>query len=260
MKFKRLIINLTGVWFFLSLGLLLYIQGDVFAQSSIILKKGEGTEKEIITEDVILDQSVEEDSIATVKVLSAEDNKAIEKLIIKREIDKIDQDKTEELGEIKEDSEKKINEKKIGEKQEELLLATPGEEKAVSQDKSKELEILDPSKGLSVRVIDLVEGIILHQVVGDTNGDSHKETLIITQEEDRSIVFYIFDANGQKIYQHTKSYLVPEYITLKSYQGDSYNSYHFIFEGEYRNEFYLRWDGQEYGVPEDEKGAWLSEV
>lgn len=95
--------------------------------------------------------------------------------------------------------------------------------------------------------------IIIDSLSADTNSDGKKETLVITEQpEKKKAYFYIFDSQGGNIYKR-ESGLSPDRIELRKLEGDNFYSFFLVFENQFEEGFFIRWDGKEYTVPEGER-------
>ncbi len=95
--------------------------------------------------------------------------------------------------------------------------------------------------------------IIIDSLSADTNFDSKKEIIVITEQpEKKKAYFYIFDNQGKNIYKR-ESGLLPDRIELRKFEGDNFNSFFLVFENKFEEGFFVRWNGGEYIVPEGER-------
>ncbi len=85
----------------------------------------------------------------------------------------------------------------------------------------------------------------------DTNQDGLKEILVITEKpEKKSAYFYIFNDQGEKIY-YKESGLLPDQIELRKFEDDNYDSFFLVFEGQFKEGFFIRWNGERYVISEE---------
>ncbi len=95
--------------------------------------------------------------------------------------------------------------------------------------------------------------IIIDSLSADTNSDGKKETLVITEQpEKKKAYFYIFNGQGINIYKR-ESGLLPDRIELRKFEGDNFDSFFLVFENQFEEGFFIRWNGGEYAVPEGER-------
>ena len=95
--------------------------------------------------------------------------------------------------------------------------------------------------------------ILIDLLEGDTNKDELKEVLIITEKPlDKKAFFYIFNTEGEKIYQKESGFS-PDRAELRKFGDDDYDSFFLVFENQFEEGFFIRWNGKKYVVPGEEK-------
>ena len=95
--------------------------------------------------------------------------------------------------------------------------------------------------------------ILIDLLEEDTNQDGLKEVLVISEDPiKRKACFYIFNSNGEKVY-YKESGLLPDRIESRNFGEDDYNSFFLVFEGQFKEGFFIRWDGKEYEIPGEER-------
>jgi len=133
---------------------------------------------------------------------------------------------------------KKIDEKKLN-NQEEIKVAEKNQDNDLPNWKIPEDEIF----------IDFLNG--------DTNQDNSEETLVIAENAEnplkKKVYFYVFDKSGKKIF-YKEGGISPDSVELRKFGDDNYQSFFLIFEGQFNEGFFIRWNGAAYAIPEEEKG------
>lgn len=95
--------------------------------------------------------------------------------------------------------------------------------------------------------------IIIDSLNADTNPDGKNETIVITEQPGKKkAYFYIFDSQGKNIYKR-ESGLSPDRIELRKFEGDNFDSFFLVFENQFENGLFIRWDGKQYLIPDGEK-------
>ncbi len=133
---------------------------------------------------------------------------------------------------------KKIDEKKLNEQEKNAAVTEENQDNILPNWKIPEDEIF------------------IDSLSEDTNQDNLKETLVIAENTrnplKKKAYFYIFNKNGEKIY-YKESGLSPDGIELRKFGDDNYQSFFLVFEGQFQEGFFIRWNGKEYVIPGEEK-------
>lgn len=93
--------------------------------------------------------------------------------------------------------------------------------------------------------------ILIDVLEEDTNYDGLKEIFVVSEKTgEKKACFYIFNQQKEKIY-YKESGLAPDRIELRKFGDDIYNSFFLVFEGQFKEGFFIRWNGKEYVISEE---------
>ncbi|PIP17593.1 MAG: hypothetical protein COX43_03500 [Parcubacteria group bacterium CG23_combo_of_CG06-09_8_20_14_all_35_9] len=120
-------------------------------------------------------------------------------------------------------------------------ISTPEDVNAIEEEKEEGEKFQIPS-----------QEVLIHKIAGDTNNDGKIETLIVTENRfSKRGHFYILSDSGEKLYEMADILTLPDNLELRVFKNDKYPSYFLIFEGQFKEGYFICWDGESYSVPED---------
>lgn len=97
------------------------------------------------------------------------------------------------------------------------------------------------------------EAILIDYSRADVNQDKKIETLVVADDPImKNSLVYIVDETGRRVYQR-EILVTPVRIELRRFEKDKYLSFFLAFDNQYKEGYFIRWNGGEYEIPDEER-------